>query len=186
MSKPQLCDAVKTAEVQRLFVSLAPSLRRFVYSLLPHGDDAEDVVQETFLTVTAKAADFTAGTNFRAWAFAIARLKVKEALRRNRRAQLLTDSVLETLAEEAVAEELEQTELASDVQRLALLRRCLKQLAPKSRTMIELQYLHGLKPGEIAERLAWTANAAYVALSRARAVLRKCVERQLAAAGATE
>ena len=45
--------------------------------------------------------------------------------------------------------------------------------------MIELQYREGLKPGVIAERIGWEANAVYVALSRARASLRKCIERQL-------
>ncbi len=174
----------KTAAVQRLFVSHAPAIGRFVFSLLPHGVEADDVVQEVFLTVTAKAADFQPGTNFRAWAFAIARLKVKEALRRQRRAQLLTDAVIETLSQEAVEGEAGSEEVALDVRRLAELRRCLDRLAPKSRTMIELQYLHGLKPGEIAARLDWTANAAYVALSRARSVLRKCVEAGLAEKGA--
>jgi len=41
--------------------------------------DAEDVLQETFLTVTAKAASFAEGTNFIGWACTIARFKVLEA-----------------------------------------------------------------------------------------------------------
>lgn len=182
MPQPDHDSATKTAEVQRLFISHAPSIKRFVFSLLPLGSEADDVVQEVFLTITAKAADFESGTNFRAWAFAIARLKVKEWQRARRRSQLLTDVVIEKLRRDALEDEPDSDMIALDIRRLAVLRHCLERLAPKSRTMIELQYLHGLKPAEIAARLAWTANAAYVALSRARGVLRRCVEATLATA----
>lgn len=179
MPEPSRDSAAKTADVQRLFVGHSPSIRRFVFSLAPHAGDTDDIVQEVFLTITAKAGDFEPGTNFRAWAFAIARLKVKEWQRSRRRAQLLTDVVIEKLRQDSLDDEADAEEGIDDVHRLALLRKCLERLAPKSRTMIELQYLHGLKPAEVAERLAWTANAAYVALSRARAALRRCVESQL-------
>lgn len=43
-------------------------------------DLVDDIVQETFMTVTAKASDFQSGTNFRAWLFAIAKFKVLQAV----------------------------------------------------------------------------------------------------------
>ena len=45
--------------------------------------NASDMVQETFLVITAKAANFQRGTNFRAWAWTIARYKVLQTLEKN-------------------------------------------------------------------------------------------------------
>ena len=52
------------AQVQGLFVKHSSQIRGFVISLAPGGSDIDDLVQETFLTVTAKAASFELGTNF--------------------------------------------------------------------------------------------------------------------------
>ncbi|MFT5466545.1 MAG: RNA polymerase sigma-70 factor (ECF subfamily) [Verrucomicrobiales bacterium] len=164
-----------TTEVQALFVQHIAPVKHFVLSLLPNPSEAEDVVQEVFLTITAKANDFQTGTNFKAWAFAIARFKVLELLRRNRRDQnRLSDEVIEQLAAEA-----EDPNPGQDSATMRALAKCLEKLAPKPRKMIELQYQDELKPAVIAERLGWEPNAIYVALSRARSSLRKCIEKQV-------
>jgi Sigma-70 region 2 len=54
----------QTALVQGLFVQHLPALRGFVLSLVSDFSLVDDVVQEAFLTVTAKAANFERGTNF--------------------------------------------------------------------------------------------------------------------------
>ena len=56
----------QTLLVQKLFVEHFAVVRGFVLALLPDFARAEDVVQETFLTVTRKAAEFPK------WACAIA------------------------------------------------------------------------------------------------------------------
>jgi DNA-directed RNA polymerase specialized sigma24 family protein len=58
-------------------------LRVFVLSLAPDFSAADDVLQETFLVVTRKAAESEPGTNFFAWARRIATFKVL-ALARDR------------------------------------------------------------------------------------------------------
>ena len=55
----------------------------YVMELLRNEQTALDVVQETFLVVTSKAASFQRGTNFRAWAWTIARYKVLQMLEKN-------------------------------------------------------------------------------------------------------
>ncbi len=163
-----------TTEVQQLFVQHIAALKHFVLSLLPNPSEAEDVVQEVFLTVTAKANDFQPGTNFKAWAFTIARFKVLEQLRREKRSRnRLSDTVIEQLAAEA-----EDPDPGHEAAMRRALARCLQKLAPKSRKMIELQYEEELKPAAIANELGWDTNAVYVALSRARASLRQCLENQ--------
>ena len=65
--------------VQRLFVECQPALRAFIQALLPDFSQAQDVLQETFLTATQKADDFVPDSDFIAWVCTIARYKVLEA-----------------------------------------------------------------------------------------------------------
>lgn len=157
--------------VQALFLTHASTMRGFIASLLPDPVLAEDVLHETFLTVTAKADTFTRGTNFPAWACTIARFKVLEARRRVARQEcLLAPDVLEALAttEEAAAPDV----------RLSWLRECLQRLAPSARRALALQYEGGLKRAAIAREMGWRPNAVSVALSRARSTLRACIEQK--------
>ena len=159
--------------VSALFVQFSPEVRGFILALLPDLSRADDVFQETFLTVTRKAADFRPGTNFLAWACTIARYKVLEAGRRRAEsARPFSEEVLESLC--AVCPEPENED-----RELQLLNECLEELHPHTRRAMELRYEQGHKPAEIARRLGWTAESVYVVLSRARAALRQCVERKI-------
>ena len=165
--------------VQRLFVQHSAHLRGFIVALLPDLAQVDDVFQETFLTVSAKAEAFDPERDFLAWACGVARLKVREAGRRAAREwQPLSEEVLEAL----VASE---PKAADEDQRLGLLADCLQVLAPQSRRIVELCYQQSHKPAEIARLLEWSVESVYVALSRARAALRQCVDRKHTAAGGT-
>jgi len=163
-------------EVQRLFLRHAGVLRGFILGLLPDHNYAEDVFQEVFLTVTRKADEFALGTNFLAWARSIARLKVLEACRAARNApHPLGPEALEALMESA--EELDDSWAA----RREALAKCLDQLAPRAREILELRYSDEfLPPPRIASRLSWTVGAVHVALSRARKFLQECTRRRMA------
>jgi RNA polymerase sigma-70 factor (ECF subfamily) len=165
-----------TEEVQRLFLRHAGVLRGFILGLLPDHNRAEDVFQEVFLTVTRKAGDFRPGTNFIAWARSIARLKVLEQARASQSSpHLLGQEALEAVM--ATVEEVDDTW----ADRRAALARCLEQLAPRAREILELRYSDDfLSPPVIAERLSWSVGAVHVALSRARKFLQECTSRQLA------
>ena len=173
MSAPVPPSDQQTALVQMLFVQHASALRGFVHALMPDFAWADDIVQETFLTITKKAADFEPGTNFLGWACTIARFKVMEAGRKAKNSTTLSPDIIESLC--ACEPEAE----ASD-ERLRHLAECLEKLAPQSRQAVEMRYQQAHKPAEIARRLGWAAESVYVALSRARALLRECVARKLA------
>lgn len=169
-----MSGADQTTHVQQLFVQHIAVVKHFILSLLPNPGESEDVVQEVFLTVTAKANDFQPGTNFKAWVLTIARFKVLEHLRREERTRnRLSDEVIDQLAAET-----DEADPSRDAARRRALAKCLAKLAPRPRQMIELQYRESLKPAAIAKHLGWDTNAVSVALSRARAALRECVERQ--------
>lgn len=163
----------KTVLVQSLFVQNMMAVRGFVIGLMPDFSRVDDVMQETFLTVTAKAEDFVEGSNFRSWACSIARFKVLEARRRpGSREVALDEEVIEALC----ATEMDDWQPEEE---LRLLAGCKDELAPQARRVIDLRYEQAHRPPEIAQRMGWTVNAVHVALARARAALRECVERKL-------
>lgn len=165
----------QTALVQRLFVQHIVPLRGFLLGLTADFHRVDDLVQETFLTALGKAADFSEGTNFRAWVFAIARFKLLASFRDAGREPLLFDpDVIDTLAEAA-------PDFSANDERSRHLPLCMEKLAPQARRAMGFAYQHGHPPREIAPIMGWTGNAVKVVLSRARAVLRECIERRLAA-----
>jgi RNA polymerase sigma-70 factor (ECF subfamily) len=163
--------------VQSLFVQHLPALRGFVLSLVSDFSLVDDIVQETFLVITAKAASFQRGTNFRAWAWTIARYKVLQTLEKAAPVpERFAPDVLEALAAQGSAETWYSDE---QLQHLA---KCMEGLAPKAREAVELRYQQAHRPPEIASRLGWTVESVHVALSRARVFLRDCVTQRMAEA----
>jgi RNA polymerase sigma-70 factor, ECF subfamily len=166
-------NAEHAALVQALFVQHVPRLRGFVLAICPSPSLVDDIVQEVFLTVSAKAEQFLPGTNFNAWANAIARNKVLSLCRQQTQHALLSEEVIESVC----ACMPEEDRLAPARPHLEA---CLQRLSPGARRVIELRYLQAHKPQEIARHIGWTPEAVRVALSRARALLRHCVQKRMA------
>ena len=163
------------AYVNALFVKNSPRIRGFILSLVPNMALADDVLQETFLTVSSKSEDFAKGSNFVAWACRIAKYKILEASRQNKR----TSGMLSPSAIEAVcASELGLQE--SNEAELAALKLCIDKLSPHSRRAFELRYSNGHNANEVASLLGWTVDSVYVVLSRGRKMLQKCIVSHLA------
>src|SRR5450432_2382410 len=118
----------QTTLVQGLFVQHLPALRGFLLSLLSDFSLVDDVVQETFLVVTAKASNFQRGTNFRAWAWTIARYKALQACEKmapiNER---FAPDVVDALCSH------ESSENWYTEEQLKHLGLCIKELAPRAR-----------------------------------------------------
>ncbi len=91
--------------VESLLLRHAERLKLFLHALVRDADLAEDLFQEVFITAVHKADDFQEGTDFLAWARAIARNKVLDALRtrrrRMRRHVFLQPQTIELLAVDA-------------------------------------------------------------------------------------
>lgn len=160
-------------EVHGLFLKHIDVVRGFIRALVRDRHLADDVLQETFLTLTRKAADFRPGTSFPKWACAVARLKVLEARRQQAgRLRFFSEEVMESLAGS------HEPDPGPD-ERLDLLDDCIDELPPSMRRMIRMRYQGSRKPSDIAERVGWSVEAVYVALSRARTALRDCLNFKL-------
>lgn len=166
--------------VQKLFMQNTAALRGFILGLVGDREATNDVFQDVFLTVTARAEQFQQDRNFLAWVRGIARNKVLEYFRKGQHLPRLFDNaLLDALATSAGRQDDFWEE------RRAALAECIKELAPRSRQILEMRYADKpVAPPEIAERLCWTVNAVHVALSRARRFLQDCTRRRLAPAEA--
>jgi RNA polymerase sigma-70 factor (ECF subfamily) len=169
-------DPGHVAKVQALFVQHEPVVRGMILALLPDFDVVDDIVQETFLAVTKKAGTFELGTNFVGWVCAIARYKVLETLRRERRSfETLSEEVIEAVCATAPREE-------SDFGgRVEVLNECIRHLSEHARRALELRYQQAHRLPEVAQRMGWTVESTKVMLSRVRATLRECIQRKIAA-----
>jgi RNA polymerase sigma-70 factor (ECF subfamily) len=153
--------------VQKLFLENQAGLYGYVLSIVRDFSLAQDIVQDTFLIVTRKAAQFDPNTNFVAWVYTIARYEALASMRRLARP---------ALAEETLQLLLAQQEPGPPEHIIAIVRSCMKKLTPNVQRMLSLRYEDALKPAEIARLLGWTSNAVSVAICRARLELRKCVK----------
>jgi len=169
-----------TLRLQQLFVRHQQAVLGYVLSIEPNFADAQDIVQEVFLAVSRKAQTWSAGTDFFAWVCTVARYETLRFQRtRARRTAHLDEDVVELLhAAEPVDESRWQ-------QRVDALRRCLDRLAPRAKELVWRRYHGAQMPEQIATGIGWTVNAVRVGLTRARGVLRECMEKQLKAGAQT-
>lgn len=164
--------------VQRLFVKYQMQLRSFAIGLTGDFTASEDVLQEAFLTITRKAADFQPGSEFLSWALTITRLKVYENARATRR---FSQDVLESLAASLPPRETTDQRMPDD--RIAPLLACIEELPPKAREVMRLRYFAEHVPAEIAALLGRTVTGVNATLVKSRESLRECVAKKLASAG---
>lgn len=150
----------------------------YIYSLLPHQADAEDVFQRASLVLWKKFADYDFSRPFLPWACSIAHYEVKNFLRSVRRDRLQFDEELvEQLADTRM------TESHPSDRRLELLRKCLKSLKDAERELIELAYKSESTIKEFAETHGGSPQTLYNRVSLARKKLLQCVKKRLAQEG---
>jgi RNA polymerase sigma-70 factor, ECF subfamily len=158
----------------RYWIQAQPLVANFIGALVPDFAEAEDVLQRVALTCLRKFDRYDAQRPFAAWTLGIARLEVLHWQRSRARNVLVFDDAL--LDEVSVVCE----ELAPELdRRMNVLRECLKHLERRAHEVLRLRYDEELKPGAIATRLQVAVVAVRVRLSRARKVLRECIELKL-------
>ncbi len=163
-----------TEEFIELLTGAQSAVFGYIVSLCHDPVRAQDILQETNLTLWRKADDFEPGTNFNAWACKVAYFHVLNHRRKHAREQLVFDEELF----DYLAERQEQRAEDADT-RLGALRRCVSQLPEKQRQLIERRYRPGASVQAIAEQDGKTEGAISQALFRIRAALQKCVESRL-------
>ncbi len=160
-----------TSAEKELFQLLAVRFRLFVHQRIRNEQDCEDIVQEALMAISREYRDIKFNTSFSAWSYNVLK---------NRLLAYLKKSKTETrrLSEYNDQGESYSNE-TSDPLLVAQLVDCLKKVGGINRryaTMLDLHY-QGYPVEEICERLEINRNHAYVILSRARSMLKLCLEK---------
>jgi RNA polymerase sigma-70 factor (ECF subfamily) len=144
------------------FVSLITANHTHIYAyiitMVPNDSDADDIMQETATLLWKNFNRFEHGTNFVAWAVAIAKfqvLKYRKTKYRNRSRLLLSNDAIDLLISETQKINKEETE------RLSALRKCLKKLSEKDRQFLKLRYGENTAAKEVARKVGLSIDAVY-------------------------
>lgn len=162
---------IRTQKTHDVFEEARPMLMGLAYRILGSAAEAEDVVQDTYLSwMTAAQAEITRPSN---WLTAVCTRKAVDSLRAARHAR--TTYIGTWLPEPIHTRVLETPEselaLSQNVTTAFLL--VLERLAPKERAAFLLRDVFAMDYQEIAGSLEITQSACRKLVSRARANLRK-------------
>lgn len=157
---------------QRLF--------RIVRSMLGDDDEAEDVVQETYVRVFEHLSEFAGRSRFSTW---LTRIAIHEASFRRRRRRRMRPTDLEGSEHlHPVAAGQFDGGRETDMRELHdVLARAVEALPDELRTVFILRVVEGIDTLEAAECLDLTESNVKVRLHRARALLRAWIDRKLGA-----
>ncbi|WP_305759318.1 sigma-70 family RNA polymerase sigma factor [Brevundimonas sp.] len=138
------------------------SLSAYFSRRLTERADAEDLVQECMIAIHAKRATFDRGLTFSAWAYAIARYKLIDHLRRQgRRATVPLEDASILLAGHTVEDGVVRRDLS----------RVLAILPARQRRLVEDVRIGGFSVAEAAARNGFTEGAAKVSVHRSMKTL---------------
>lgn len=170
-----LPDMDRGREFLQLYQAHERRIFGFILTLVPQWSEAEDLLQETTMTMWSKFHTFEPGTDFAAWALCIARYRVMNHRRkkRNQRVQF-SDEILEALDERVRSATSELDTLRE------ALGGCLRKLPQRDRDLIELRYEYGATTRSVAQRVGRSTDAVYKALNRIHVQLLYCIRRALA------
>jgi len=135
-----------------------------------NGDDAADVVAETFLTAWRRLDDVPSGDGARLWLYGVARRVLANYHRGERRRFELADRL---------RPELERVHLDQDcIGQLAGIAAAFRGLPEADRELLALVAWEGLDHGQIADVLGCSRNAVRIRLHRARGRLAGAMAQQ--------
>lgn len=161
--------------LSRLWSEAQPVVAAMIAGAVVDFQHAEDLVSQVAETVVMKFDDFDRSRPFTPWALGIAKKLVLRHYERRAGERLVffDERILSAMA---VAQE----EVAGEAtERLAAMRKCLAEIKGKTRRVMEMRYLHGLKPQAIGHALDMTSNAVWVMLHRGREAVARCIDRKL-------
>lgn len=152
------------------------AMTAYIRSLLPTHPDPRDILQEVNITLWKKRKQYQAGSNFKAWAFKVARFHVLNERRRMKKSHELVfdDDIINELSEGV-----EITVPALD-SRLSALRVCQEKLRNEDRELLRVRYSEGVSIQQYAVLHEYNAGTVRAKLRNIRIKLKECITFQLA------
>jgi RNA polymerase sigma-70 factor (ECF subfamily) len=160
------------AALEQLLEEIAPLVHRFGLRMCRHAADAEDVLQDTLLSVADHLQEFQGRASLASWVFMLART----ACARRRRGLKNQPHLPAEAADESASLERSPEQAVDQKQLRAALDRALAGLSDEQREVLLLRDMEGLSAPEVAESLGLSVEAVKSRLHRARARLREALQ----------
>lgn len=163
-----------------LFERYSPQVYRHAIRLLDNEAEAEEVMQEVFLTLYEKASTFRGDSAVSTWLYRLtANAAISRLRRRSRRHEVSLNAYLPQFSDDGHHRERPVVDWSHDIERAMvreesrqLLRAAIDQLRPLDKAVVVLADLEGVAQRETAEILGLSLAAVKARLHRARLFLR--------------
>lgn len=155
---------------EKLYHLLAPKLFAVSLKYCKNKEEAEDNLQNAFITLFQKIDQFQFKGSFEGWA---KRIAINSALQTYRKPQ-----VLELVNQDNIAPSREEIEYDEDQLHIDFLLQCIQELPDRYRLVFNLYALDHYSHQEIAEMLNISVGTSKSNLARARQLLKTKIERQ--------
>jgi RNA polymerase sigma-70 factor (ECF subfamily) len=165
---------VKYSSFLQLLLKNQEKIYGFIFANLPDFSVADDIMQETILTLWSKFDSFNRDSSFSTWAIGVAHYKILEYRAKSlRQKTIFSSKALDNiLANKAVFEQV-------DV-RMNALERCLEKLKDNDRTLIKSKYIDCKSIKQIANETNRSIDGLYKVMARIHSKLQNCINKAVA------
>jgi len=159
------------------FLEAQGPLLQYIQSIVPRLKDAEDVLQETAITLWEKRSDYAPERgSFIAWGRGIARLKALEFMRKNRPQAIFSEAISIKLDELAIAASQDDSQRERQIDALQC---CIERLSKNEQATLDKHYRQKKSISEIAAEHGKGLSTIYERLQKIRSRLSRCIQRNL-------
>lgn len=155
-----------------------PSLRTFLGAQLFHRHDLDDLAQEVFIVAYERLLTFTRGEDFGAWLRGIARNKLRQHYERTAR-RVGALELFQRDAARLLDVDLDAAASLTQESHLEALLRCIGRLPERMRRVVR-GWLGQEKALALSREMALSVPNIYQIQHRASALLRDCIEKEVA------
>lgn len=165
-------------DITPLYCEFYAQLRRWTAARVGSVEEAEDIVQNAFLTLCNSGGTSRVKGDVEAYLFGVTRRLAARYLRQ--RLQRPKTTRLGSIGDLQAAPQSDRSRVQVDQ-----IRRLLERLPPKAREAIRLRYLEGMRPREAARRVGCSENVFYQRVHSGIENLRASMQRGARSAEAT-
>ncbi len=168
----------KESAFRELYENNYAMIFRLAFRYTKSQQDAEDIMQETFIKAfnSIKSFDFNVSTNFSAWIYQVGFRCTLDYLRKRKRRKIGQTESLSDILIEPEAQDASPEKYAIASQTIAQVKNALHTLAPKQRLIFDLRHQQHMAIKEIAGHLQCSQSTVKTQLQRAVLKLRQKLE----------
>ena len=160
----------------RLLSESRAEIFRYIFSLVPQANDAEDLFQRTSVVLWKKFADYDHDRSFTSWACGVARYEVQN-FRRLAKANRL---VFSSAVLHALAAQLDEADPCHFGERMTTLRGCLERLPRRDRMLLQRVFWDSQGYEEVSREQGLALQTIYNRMHLVRRRLLDCIARKTA------